>query len=134
MNRINKTNNIDPMAEARKLKGFAKHSREAEERIRLAEEVYKKRKGLGLSQTELAKRAETTQRIISEIENADLNIGFASLNRIGRVLNFNYKNWVNIFNTNFPAIEVVFANTKTVNNRQNKKEALSSDTSSKIIN
>jgi ribosome-binding protein aMBF1 (putative translation factor) len=102
MNRINKTNNIDPMAEARKLKDFDKYSKEAEERIRLAEEVYRRRKELNLSQTELAKRAETTQRIISDIENADLNIGFALLNRLARELSFDCENWSNALEFNAP--------------------------------
>lgn len=37
----------------------------------LAEKIFGRRKDLGLSQEELAKRAESTQRIISELESAD---------------------------------------------------------------
>lgn len=97
MNHINKTNNVDPIAEARKLEEFTKYSQEAEERIRLAQEVYQKRKELGSSQAELARRIKTTQRIISDIENADLNIGFALLNRLSKELFFDEQNWRNIF-------------------------------------
>lgn len=51
--------------------------------MRIAEVIFKARNEKKISQKELAKRAETTQRIISNIENADdYNIGADLLYRI----------------------------------------------------
>ena len=81
--------NIDPIAEAKKGPYFERFSKEAKERIKLGVEIYNKRELMGISQQELAKRAETTQKVISNIENGDVNVGFSLLNRIATVLNFN---------------------------------------------
>jgi len=49
---------------------FRKKSAHHKRMILLAEKIYGRRKDLGLSQGELAEKAGTTQRIISELENA----------------------------------------------------------------
>lgn len=89
----NKKTNIDPVAEARKEKHFARYYTEAKERIRLGVEIYNTREKLKISQQELARKAGTTQKVISKIENGDVNIGFSLLNRIANSLGFSYKNW-----------------------------------------
>lgn len=53
----------------------------------IAQEVYGGRTRANLKQKELASLVGTTQRIISNIENAEINIGFNLLLRIARVLN-----------------------------------------------
>jgi predicted transcriptional regulator len=60
----------------------------------------------------LAKEAQTTQKVISRVENGDVNIGFALLNRIASVLNFNYRHWSNILDFSIPIFEV----SKTISN------------------
>lgn len=92
-----KKTNIDPIAETKKGPYFEKFSKEAKERIKLAVEIYNKRDAMGMSQQELAKRAETTQKVISSIENADVNVGLSLLNRIASVLKFDNNSWSRIF-------------------------------------
>src|SRR5680860_132740 len=53
----------------------------------IAQEVYGARVKANLKQTDLAKMVGTTQRIISNIENSEINIGFNLLFRIAKVLN-----------------------------------------------
>jgi transcriptional regulator with XRE-family HTH domain len=101
-NTNNIKNDIDPMVEARKGKYFERYSKETKERIRLGVEIYNTREKLGISQQELAKRSQTTQKVISKIENGDVNIGFSLLNRIASVLNFTWENWGRIFNFDIP--------------------------------
>jgi len=108
----NKKLNIDPIAKARKGKYFEQFSREAKERIKLGVEIYNAREILGMSQQKLAKEAQTTQKVISRVENGDVNIGFALLNRIASVLNFNYRHWSNILDFSIPIFEV----SKTISN------------------
>jgi len=57
---------------------------------------------LGLSQQDLAKAANTTQKVISKIENADVNVGFKLLNKIACSLQFNCKHWSRIHNFALP--------------------------------
>ena len=52
----------------------------------IAQEVYGARDKASLSQKALADRVGTTQRIISNIENAEINIGFNLLLRITKAL------------------------------------------------
>jgi transcriptional regulator with XRE-family HTH domain len=111
-NMNNKKLNIDPIAKARKGKYFEQFSREAKERIKLGVEIYNAREILGMSQQKLAKEAQTTQKVISRVENGDVNIGFALLNRIASVLNFNYRHWSNILDFSIPIFEV----SKTISN------------------
>jgi len=98
----NKKIYINPMVEARKGKYFKQYLKEAKERIRLGVEIYDTREILDISQQKLAKEAQTTQKVISRVENGDVNIGFALLNRIASVLNFNCENWSNILNFSVP--------------------------------
>lgn len=55
-------------------------------RVRLAVEINEVRELKGWTQQELAKRAFTTQKVISKIENGDTNIGFDLLTRVTRCL------------------------------------------------
>ncbi len=103
-NMNNKKINIDPIAEARKGKYFNKYSKEAKERIKLGVEIHNTRESLKISQQDLAKKAETTQKVISRVENGDVNVGFSLLNRIADVLGFDHENWGRVFNFNTPYI------------------------------
>jgi len=98
----NKKINIDPISEARKGKYFEQYSNEARGRIMLGVEIYNVREKMGISQQVLAKKAHTTQKVVSRVENGDVNIGFSLLSRIASVLNFNYENWGKIFGISFP--------------------------------
>jgi transcriptional regulator with XRE-family HTH domain len=116
MKNINKIQkNIDPIAEARGGKYFKQYSREAKERIKLGVEIYNAREISGMSQQKLAKQAKTTQKVISRIENGDVNVGFSLLNRIASVLSFNYENWSNILGFSVP-YKFLFIGSKTANN------------------
>ncbi|MGI6348221.1 MAG: helix-turn-helix domain-containing protein [Patescibacteria group bacterium] len=110
----NKKTNIDPVAEARKEKHFARYYTEAKERIRLGVEIYNTREKLKISQQELARKAGTTQKVISKIENGDVNIGFSLLNRIANSLGFSYKNWSRVFDFNVPYEFIFIGNSKTI--------------------
>jgi len=57
----------------------------------IAEEVYGSRIALKLSQQDLAKRVGTTQKVISKIENAEVNFGVDLILRISRELNIQFK-------------------------------------------
>jgi len=59
---------------------------EAEARLQLAELVYNARTAAGLSQTELARRANTRQSVISAIENGAQAPGGVMLARIAHAL------------------------------------------------
>lgn len=138
MKNINKKkNNINPMAEAKKGKYFAKYSKESRERIRLGVEIYNVRKQRNMSQQELAKKAETTQKVISRIENGDVNIGYALLNRIGDILCFDYRNWEKIFNFTSPCLKINM-NTTSYSTSSNfdlsKKREIFSVSKTKTVN
>jgi ribosome-binding protein aMBF1 (putative translation factor) len=90
--------NIDPIFEARKNSNFEKYAQEAEMKVRIAEEVFTAREKMRLSQNDLAKIVGTTQRIISSMENGDLNPGSFLLFRVGKALNFNSHNLARIHN------------------------------------
>lgn len=81
------------MAEAKKNPNWKFHSDDAKVRIKLAVEIYRVRNLLDLSQQELAKRAKTTQRIISKIEDGSYNVGIDLLARICKALHFNKNNF-----------------------------------------
>jgi transcriptional regulator with XRE-family HTH domain len=104
--KIAKKTNKDPMAEARKNKLFSYYGKEANLRIRLAVEVYNKRKEKRMSQQELARVIFTTQKVISNIENGDVNTGLALLHRIGENLQFTQENWSRIFNFEIQSISL----------------------------
>ena len=88
----------DPIAEVRKDKNFSRYAKEADLRIRLAVEVYNSRKEKEITQQQLAKMVYTTQKVISNIENADVNIGLSLLHKIGESLQFESQNWSRVFN------------------------------------
>lgn len=66
-------------------------------RTRLAVEVSALRKAMNISQQDLAKRIETTQKIVSEVENGNVNIGVELLGRFTDNLNFNTDHLAKIF-------------------------------------
>ncbi len=64
---------------------------EASVRIKFAQEIYDVRNSKKLSQQELATLAETTQKVISKIESAEVNIGIDLLQRVVRSLELTFK-------------------------------------------
>jgi len=56
----------------------------------IAQSIYQARKRKGLSQKQLADLCGTTQRIISNLENADINVGFNLLFRISKELGIDF--------------------------------------------
>ena len=70
---------VDPLAEARKNPRFLEYSKEAAGRMRLGAEVYNTRISRGLSQQELAALTGTTQKMISNIENAGVDVRYQTL-------------------------------------------------------
>ena len=77
----------DPLEEIKKDPHFSIYSAEESMKIRLAVEIYNARRSIWASQKDLAKAVFTTQRLISNIENADINVGMNLLGRIVRFLN-----------------------------------------------
>jgi transcriptional regulator with XRE-family HTH domain len=59
--------------------------------LAISEEVYSHRMGLKFSQEDLAKKVGTTQKVISKIENAEVNFGVDLILRISRVLKMQVK-------------------------------------------
>ncbi|MGN7612872.1 helix-turn-helix domain-containing protein [Magnetococcales bacterium HHB-1] len=55
-------------------------------RIQIAEAIRSNRKALNLSQEKLAQRANTTQKVISRIEQGEVSIGVDLLQRIAHAL------------------------------------------------
>lgn len=98
MKNTKKKENIDVIAEARKHPKYAEYIERFAIRRRFAEEMFAMRQQKGLSQQALAKEAKTTQKVISNIENGDVNIGLDSMNRIGKSLEFSAENWGRVFN------------------------------------
>lgn len=83
MKNISKNNSKpDAIAQARKHPRFKEYSKEARARILLATELYNARTKKGLSQQELAKCAKTTQKVVSKIENGEVNVGIDLMLRI----------------------------------------------------
>ncbi len=90
--------NIDPIAEARKSEKFQQYSKDVVPRIRRAVEVYNSRNAMGFSQKILAKEISSTQKVISKVENGDMNLGIELLNRFVEKLNFNSDTLARVFN------------------------------------
>jgi len=82
---------IDAMIKARKHLLFKEYSKEARAKILLATEIYEARTKRGLSQQKLAKNAETTQKVISKIENGQVNVGIDLILKIIRVLGLKFQ-------------------------------------------
>lgn len=81
---------INPFQRIKKLKRYSIIHAENEVRLKIASEIYLSRNELKLNQSQLAKRAMTTQAVISRIENAEENVGIDLLQRIARSL---YIDW-----------------------------------------
>jgi ribosome-binding protein aMBF1 (putative translation factor) len=86
MKRI-RTNTIDAIAESKKHPRYEEYAKEARARIVLATEIYQARTKKGLSQQALAKNAKTTQKVISKIENGEVNVGIDLVLKIIQALN-----------------------------------------------
>ena len=69
---------------------YKQYSIEADTKIKFSVEVYNARKKLGWTQTTLARKAKTTQRIISNIEWADTDIGMGMCARVCRALEIEF--------------------------------------------
>lgn len=85
MKNINKKN-VDPIRLIESQPNFEKVLQEVDVQVRLAVEVYEARKLKQWSQQMLAKKAETTQKVVSKIESGDVNIGLDLLQRLARCL------------------------------------------------
>jgi len=109
--KITNKKNIDPIAEARKNKHFEKYSDEANVKIKFASAVYNARTKKRMSQQELAKKAQTTQKRISNIENADVDLGMNSIYRISQALCFDSKTLADIFGCDFNPYVMIFSET-----------------------
>jgi len=119
---MNKKNlNRDPMAEAKKDKDFLRHSEAARIRIKLAVEVFKVREEKGLTQQVLAKMIGTTQKVVSKVENAEVNIGIDLFNRIKKNLNFTSENLGEIFDC--PILDVLYPQSTETKSRLSKTES-----------
>jgi len=103
--KITNKKNIDPIAEARKNKHFKRYSGEADVKIRFAIAVYHARTKKRMSQQELAKKAQTTQKRISNIENADVDLGMSAIYRISQALYFDSKTLADIFGCDFNPLQ-----------------------------
>ncbi len=88
---------------------------EADVRIRFAQEVYDMRERMGISQTALAKECMTSQRIISNIENAEINLGITLMNKLSKFLNFTDQNWSRVFNFPLATINIIDISKNTNN-------------------
>lgn len=113
MRNINKKKvDKDSMAKARENENFSRYTEEADLRIRLGVEIYNNRKEKEITQQQLAKMVCTTQKVISNMENADVNIGLALLYRTGESLQFTAENWSRIFHFDIP-IRILFFDPQT---------------------
>jgi len=99
--------NIDAMAEAKKYKKFQELSEDVDSRLRLAVEIYKERERMCLSQQDLAKKINSTQKVISRVENGDVNVGLDLVNRISSALSFTVNNWSRIYNFSIPEVKII---------------------------
>lgn len=119
--KITNKKNIDPIAEAKKNKHFKKYSDEADARIRFADAVYGARTKMEMSQQELAKRVATTQKRISNIENADIDLGMGAIYRISQALCFDSKALADIFGCDFINYSIVRGETASSQIGQTEK-------------
>lgn len=70
---------------------FKKEWEKSELNYQLSRALIKKRLAQNISQTNLAKRANTTQAVISRLENMTVNPSLRLLQRIARALNVSLK-------------------------------------------
>lgn len=62
-----------------------------EDYLKISDEIYKFRIAKGISQKKLAQLSNTTQRIISQIENSEINVGINLFLRISQALDIPFK-------------------------------------------
>lgn len=120
---INKKNR-DPMAEARKNKKFNEFSRDSKMRINFGIEVYSRRKELGLSQQKLAKKINSTQKVISNIENGSVDFQSSTINRINGVLKFSAQQWAKIFDFQLANVGILFLRSSAASTGQSSVSGL----------
>ena len=65
---------------------YKRISEEVDVLIKIAIEIFEARKKRGWTQQKLAKKAGTTQKVVSKVESADVNIGLDLLQRLARCL------------------------------------------------
>ncbi len=124
---------VDPLAEARKNPRFLEYSKEAAGRMRLGAEVYNTRISRGLSQQELAALTGTTQKMISNIENAGVDVRYQTLNKIKDALHFQEDNWSRIFGFS-KVVEYCFFGSEVAGRAEkNEQESELFDVSNKIL-
>ena len=99
------TNNKDHdvLAEVKKSNNYPMLAKDADMRIYFGIEVYSRRKELGWSQQALAKKINSTQKVISNIENGDVDIQSSTINRLNYVLQFSAESWSRIFGFALPS-------------------------------
>jgi len=98
---------IDAMAELRKTKNFQSLSLAYDLQLRLALEIYQQRECKGWSQQDLAKEVKTTQKVISKLENGEVNAGLDIVRRLGAALDFSAGNWARIYGFSLPALKII---------------------------
>jgi len=76
---------------------YSFYAEAADVRIRFAVEIFQARKRLDLSQAQLAKETKTSQKVLSHIENADVNMGIETIMRLSRALKFTGATLAKIF-------------------------------------
>jgi ribosome-binding protein aMBF1 (putative translation factor) len=89
---------IDVLAKIQKSKKFQESYKDSMVKTRLAVEIYNARKQMEWSQQKLAKKINSTQKVISKLENADVNVGIELLRKIFDEFNFNSDTLARIFN------------------------------------
>lgn len=77
--------------------GYRKELESARLRVRLGAVVYSVREKMNLTQSDLAKRAGTSQKMVSKIENGDVNLGLELLYRVASSLNFSQGEWAAVW-------------------------------------
>lgn len=80
----------DPIREIKNNPFYKKISEETDALMKLAIEVNVARNFQGLSQQELAKNADTTQKEISKIESGDINARFNTIRKIAKILGIKF--------------------------------------------
>lgn len=85
------------MQELKENDRFEKYENDARIKLNVGIEVLRARKNQNLSQGELAKNIATTQKVISKIENGEVDVGVCMLSRISKNLNLTTENFANIF-------------------------------------
>lgn len=90
MSRMNRKMH-NPMKRIKKHPRYKEYAQDAQKRINLGVTLYNFRKQRDMTQQQLAKAAATTQKVISNIENADMNVGWDLIMRILNVLGLSFK-------------------------------------------